>query len=114
MNPQEQDNQRPFPILTAWVLLMIVLALAFAFAFTGCALNRPLVRETTTGTNGLVNERVMKATTLALWPATTEVAKQRLSAGKTLGIGSEGISETAGATTNDVQILNALRAILGK
>ena len=56
----------------------------------------------------------MKATTVALWPATTEVAKQKLTAGKTLGIGSEGVSETAGATTNDVQILNGLRAILGR
>lgn len=97
--------------MKALVLLTFLTALALV---TGCALNRPLVRETTTGTNGLVTERTMKATTLALWPATTEVAKQRLSAGKTLSIGSEGISETAGATTNDVAILNALRAILGK
>lgn len=89
-------------------------ALCSLLTACGCALNRPLVRETTTGTNGVVTERTMKATTLALWPATTEVAKQRVSAGKTLAIGSEGVSETTSATTNDVQVLNALRAILGR
>ena len=89
-------------------------ALLFVVGVIGCALNRPYIRESITATNGVVTERTMKATTLALWPATTEVAKQRLTAGKTLGIGSEGVSETAGATTNDVQILNGIRAILGK
>jgi hypothetical protein len=95
---------------------MLGLALVFV-AFVpaaGCALNRPYMSTTTTSTNGTALHQVTKATTLAFWPASSEVMKQRVSSGKTQSIGQEGISETAGPTTNDVQVLTNLRAILGR
>ena len=82
--------------------------------FTGCALQRPYIHERTESTNGIVQLRTMKATSVALWPATAELAKGRLSAGKTLAIGVDGETTTAGATTNDVEVLKNLRGILGR
>jgi uncharacterized protein (UPF0335 family) len=37
MNIDEQDNPRPFPILTAWALLLITVAVAFAIMVSGCS-----------------------------------------------------------------------------
>jgi len=80
----------------------------------GCALQRPYIHERTETTNGVVQLRTMKATSVAIWPATAELAKGRLSAGKTLAIGVDGETTTAGATTNDVEVLKNLRGILGR
>lgn len=87
--------------------------IGIAICFVGCAINRPYIAEKSTGTNGVVNERIVKSTSLALWPATTELSKQRVSAGKTLTVGTDGLSETTGGT-NVVDALRALDSILGK
>ena len=102
-----------------------------AFALVGCAFNRPVIREHTTEqkvtyvpattnspamlfTNTVATDREASAKTFALWPATSELGKQRLTAGKTLSIGTEGLEEHAGLGTNDTQALRDIRAILGK
>ena len=93
------------------------LAIAIVALLSGCALNRPFITEkvTTTGKDGTVTttERTLKVTTLAAWPASTEVTKQTANAGKTLSTGAAGIHEDGGGT-NVVETLRALDSILGK
>lgn len=85
---------------------------------TGCALNRPAMRETTTVTapdgTVTVTERRMKVTTAALWPAQSEVSKQRSSLGKTMSTGASAIDQEATGGTNGVEALRAIDSILGK
>lgn len=87
-------------------------------ALTGCALNRPsmLERTTTTSTNGsiVVTERRMKVTTAALWPAQSEVSKQRSSLGKTMSTGASSIDMDGTGGTNGVEALRTIDSILGK
>lgn len=82
---------------------------------TGCALNRPYIKEktTTTATNGVVtvSDRMLKVTTFALWPADTEVTKQKASAGRTLSTGVEDVTAKGGGT-NLVTALSELRQIM--
>jgi hypothetical protein len=106
-------RREPRAPVILWALTIAALSF-LCLMVGGCALNRPLIQETVMTTNGVTTSRMMKSTTIALWPATSELVKQKLSAGKTLSVGTDGLSETAGATTNDVQILNSLRAILGR
>lgn len=94
-----------------------IIALLALIAFTGCALNRPYIKEkstTTTSTNGVsitTMDRMLKVTTLAFWPADTEVTKQKASAGKTLSTGVEDVTAKGGGT-NMVGALSELRQIL--
>lgn len=80
------------------------------FVFHGCAFNRPYM--STEGTNG--TRQITKATTFALWPASTEVSKQRVSSGKTQSIGQEGLDQQSGLSTNDAAGLDSIRRILGR
>jgi hypothetical protein len=88
-----------------------------ALLLTGCALNRPRLSEkvTTTETNGVVtvNERVLKVTSFALWPAHTDLERQSASVGKTLSTGTTGLTQDGGGT-NVVQALKSLDSILSK
>lgn len=88
-----------------------------ALLLTGCALNRPRLSEriTTTGTNGVVtvNERTLKVTSVAIWPAHTELERQTASVGKILSTGTSGLSQEGGGT-NVVEALKALDSILGR
>jgi hypothetical protein len=79
----------------------------------GCAWNRPLYTERTTGTNGTVTVKKLSVATLAIWPATTSLEKQRVSIGKTMTVGTSGLSEDGGGT-NMVDALKAIDSILGK
>jgi hypothetical protein len=87
--------------------------LFLAIVACGCAVNRPVLTETVTSTNGTVTTRSMKVTTFALWPATTSLEKQRVTLGKTFGVGTEGLKEDGGGT-NVVEALRSLDSILGK
>lgn len=78
-------------IIAAWLL-------ALATAFTGCALNRPSFRIQTTSTNGTVTVQEMRLTSLAFWPATIDLAKQKAGMGKTWSLGTEGLKEETGGT----------------
>ena len=89
-------------------LILILLATC-----VGCALNRPALTETITGTNGVTTTRSLKVTTFALWPATTSLEKQRVTIGKTLGVGMEGLQADGGGT-NAVEALRSIDSILGK
>lgn len=111
------SQRRPRPhgaIPTLAIAAGLAGMLCVCLFFTGCALQRPYIHERTETTNGVVQLRTMKATSVALWPATAELTKGRLSAGKTLAIGVDGETTTAGATTNDVEVLKNLRGILGR
>ena len=79
----------------------------------GCALNRPILTETVTGTNGVTTTRSLKVTTFALWPATTSLEKQRVTLGKTFGVGMEGLREDGGGT-NVIEALRSIDSIVGK
>jgi len=91
--------------------------IATALAMAGCALNRPRLSErtTTTSTNGAVTvqERTLKVTSFALWPAHTELERQTASVGKTLSTGTSGLIQEGGGT-NVVEALKSLDSILGK
>ena len=92
-----------------------IIALAALIALTGCALNRPYITEetTTTQTNGVAStsKRLLKLTSFAMWPAETDVSKQKASAGKTLSTGVEEIRASGGGT-NVVATLRELKEIM--
>ena len=79
----------------------------------GCAFNNPSVRTETHETNGTVTIRITKAPTWAVWPATSMLAKQKLSNGKTQAIGTTELELQSGGT-NIVEALKAIDSILGK
>ena len=82
-------------------------------ALSGCSMNRPFLSTSITKPDGTVEKQELKLTTFALWPATTDLAKQRATLGKTLSVGTEGLREEGGGT-NMVEALKALDSILGK
>jgi hypothetical protein len=84
---------------------------AILASFTGCAVNRPVLTETTTTTNGVVTTKSLRMTSFALWPATTTIDKQRGSVGKTLSVGTEG-AELETSNTNAAATLRELRLLL--
>lgn len=86
---------------------------ALTLAIAGCAVHRPLLLTETQGTNGVVTKQRLSMATWALWPATTEIAKQKASVGKTLSLGVEGLREDGGGT-NMTEALKHLDSILGK
>jgi hypothetical protein len=55
----------------------------------------------------------IKTPVWALWPATTELSKQKATAGKTLALGTETLREDSGGT-NVVEALKQLNDLLGK
>lgn len=79
----------------------------------GCAVNRPVLRETITATNGVVTVKELRMTTFAVWPATTTFEKQRGSVGKTLTVGTEQMEQET-TSTNAVEALRYIDSILGK
>ena len=79
----------------------------------GCAFNRPNYTRTTVTTNGVMTVEKLSVPTWALWPATTELGKQRVSIGKTISIGTFQLNEDSGGT-NVVEALRAIDSILGK
>lgn len=105
------DAQPIFHGAAAAILAVLLLAV---FLTPGCALQRPYISERTETTNGVIQSRTVKSTAVAIWPATSELAKGRLSAGKTLSVGVDGQALESGAGTNDVEVLRNLRAILGR
>jgi hypothetical protein len=80
----------------------------------GCAFNRPHFRETVTSTNGTVTVRELTVPTWALWPATASLDRQRASLGRTFSLGQSGLEQDGGGSTNALETLKALDAILGK
>ena len=97
--------------------MKILTTAVLCLAITGCALNRPRLSErtTTTETNGVVTvqERNLKVTSFALWPAHTDLDRQTASVGKTLSTGTAGLTQDGGGT-NVVQALKSIDSILGK
>lgn len=94
-------------------LQLFILALFVGFV-SGCAFNRPNYSETIINpTNGVTTIRRLSVPTWALWPATTELGKQRVSIGKTISVGTFQLTEDGGAT-NMVEALKAIDSILGK
>ena len=77
----------------------------------GCAVNRPVLRETTTSTNGMVTVKELRMTTFAVWPATTTFEKQRGSVGKTLSVGTEQLEQET-SSTNAAATLRELRLLI--
>ena len=74
-------------------------------------MHRPELTTETRTTNGVVTTQRLSVSTWALWPATTEIAKQKASVGKTLSLGVEGLREESGGT-NVVGALRELRELI--
>lgn len=88
-------------------------ALLLALLAAGCAVNRPEFRETVVAADGSSTERRLTVSTWSLWPASTDLAKQRASLGKTMTLGTSDLGQEGGGT-NVVETLRALDSILGK
>ena len=97
---------------TAARLFAAVLAASLCL-LTGCAVNRPVLTERITSTNGVVTERTLRMSSFVLWPATSSLDKQRASIGKTMSAGTSGL-ELEGGGTNVVEALRELNALVGK
>lgn len=94
-----------------WILALAVIAF---LGLTGCAMNNPKFISETHSTNGVVEIRKLSVPTFAIWPATTDLAKQRATLGqKSFSLGTDGLKEESGGT-NMVEALKALDSILGK
>lgn len=91
-----------------------LLAVATAVLLTGCTINNPKFYSETRSTNGTVEIRRLSIPTVALWPATTDLAKQKagLSA-KSFSLGTEGLREETGST-NVVEALRSIDSILSR
>ena len=77
-------------------------------------MNNPKFISETHSTNGVVEIRRLSVPTIAIWPATSEMAKQKASLSqKTFTLGTEGLKEEGGGT-NMVEALKMLDSILGK
>lgn len=87
--------------------------LLLSLLFAGCAVNRPEFRESTVNADGSYTERRLIVPTWSLWPASTDLAKQRASLGKTMTLGTSDLGQEGGGT-NMVEALRALDSILGK
>lgn len=117
---RSSELHRPRSILLEQPIFSAASAAIFAVLFLaailapGCAMQRPYISGRTESTNGVIQSRTVKSTAIALWPATSELAKGRMSAGKTLSVGVEGQALESGSGTNDVEVLRNLRAILGR
>jgi predicted dinucleotide-utilizing enzyme len=61
MNIHEQDNPRPFPILSAWALVLIALAISFAVVFSGCQSGPERAAHTTIKAANIAVDTAMKA-----------------------------------------------------
>lgn len=91
-----------------------LLAIAAAVLLTGCSINNPKFYSETRSTNGTVEIRRLSIPTMALWPATTDLAKQKAGlTAKSFSLGTEGLREETGST-NVVEALRALDSILGR
>lgn len=88
--------------------------LLLAAISTGCALNRPYIQEKTVNKDGSSVTRTVKLTTIATWPATQEISKQRGSLGKTLSAGTANADQESTGGTNGVEALRVIDQILGK
>lgn len=97
-----------------------LIAAIAAVGIVGCSLNRPFVKEeysaevSPDGVTKTNYTRTVKATSAALWPASQEVHNQRLSSGKTVTMGTAGISAEATGGTNGVAALQSIERILYK
>jgi hypothetical protein len=61
MNSHEQDNPRPFPILTAWALVLVAVAIGFAVVFSGCQSGPERAAHTTIKAANIAVDTAMKA-----------------------------------------------------
>jgi hypothetical protein len=86
--------------------------LTVAFALCSCAINRPSIVTEEHGTNGVVTIRRTHSLTMALWPATSEIAKQKLGNAKGHSIGTYDLEQKS--DTNLLAALEVLKAIVSK
>ena len=107
--PAAHDGPKP-PNIAQNLSMFCVLGLLL----TGCAINRPFIQEKITAKDGTVTVRTVKLTTIATWPATQEISKQRGSLGKTLSAGTLSAEQETVGGTNGVEALRVINDILGK
>lgn len=80
------------------VLWIIALVACIAAFLTGCSINNPKFVREIHHTNGVVEIERMSVPSIAAWPATVDLAKQRASLGKTFTLGTDGLREETGST----------------
>ena len=108
----KDPNKKP-PGLPA-IALGCFAALGLSALCSGCASNHTILTREVTDTNGVVTVSRSDNHSLALWPATGEVDRQRIANtphGQSIGV--EGLSQQGGGS-NVVEALRSLDSILGK
>ena len=86
--------------------LLTVIGIGIITLGTGCAFNK-VESSSTQGTN----ITTIKVRTYAFWPATSTLDKQKISAGKTLSVGTEGLVQEGGGT-NIANTISALTDLI--
>ncbi len=99
----------PFPSRLARMCQTLAVVVAAAFLLSACALNRPRYEEWDAVT-GKRTKR-LSVPSVAIWPGTTSLEKQRVSVGKTMVIGTQGLTEDSGST-NIAATIEALTKLL--
>ena len=89
--------------MKALPLLLLLLA--------GCAINNPNYTEWDPVTGKRTKRLAVPS--VVWWPATSTLEKQRVSIGKTMSVGTSGLSEDGGGT-NMVEALKYLDSILSR
>jgi len=100
--PGSDDRIKCEPMVVLFAVLVVLLT-------AGCAYHRPQMRTEERGTNGLVRVVETSSPGWALWPATQDLQKERLSNGKTQSIGVEGLNQDGGSTN----VADTIRALSG-
>lgn len=104
--PGMDDRVRCEPIVVLGAVLAVLLT-------AGCAYHRPQMRTEERGTNGTVRIVETSSPGWALWPATQDLSKERLSNGRTQSIGVEGLNQDGGST-NVADTIRALSGLMEK
>lgn len=87
--PKKPSKRRwTVPLVIGFVWLVSTL-------FTGCANVTQTARREVQGTNGLTEVYTLRNRIFALGDAKTAIEKSKLTAGKTLAVGADGVAESA-------------------
>jgi hypothetical protein len=100
--PGSDDRMKCEPMVVLFAVLMVLVT-------AGCAYHRPQLRSEERATNGVVRVVETSSPGWALWPATQDLTRERLSNGKTQSIGVEGLTQDGGGTN----VADTIRALSG-
>lgn len=95
-----------------------LIPMALALIATGCTINRPYVKEdasvkmTPDGIGETNYTRIVKGTSTSIWPAKQDVEAQKITAGKTISVGTGKVGQENTGGTNGVLVIQSLERIV--